>query len=208
MSIRTILTGSLVGAAVALAAAGSALAAAPEVNQPAPEFTGKTANGKSIDRQQLRGKIVVLEWTNHECPYVRKHYGANNMQTLQKEAAAMTVVWLQVISSAPGAQGNVDGAPAFKLNSERGAAPTDTILDPDGKIGKLYGAQTTPHMFIIDPKGVLVYKGGIDSIASARTADIPKAVNYVRESLKAVSTGAPVPNAVTRPYGCNVHYSS
>lgn len=207
MSIRSILTGSLVGAAVALTAAGSALAA-PEVNQPAPVFAGKTADGKTVDLQQLRGKIVVLEWTNHECPYVRKHYGANNMQTLQKEAAAMNVVWLQVISSAPGAQGNVDGPTAVKLNAERGAAPTDTILDPDGKIGKLYGAQTTPHMYIIDPKGVLVYKGGIDSIASARTSDIPKAVNYVRESLKAVSTGAPVPNAVTRPYGCSIHYSS
>jgi peroxiredoxin len=207
MSIRTTLTGTLVGAVVAIAAAGTALAA-PEVNQPAPLFTGMTASGKTVDLQQLRGKVVVLEWTNHDCPYVRKHYGANNMQSLQKEAAAMNVVWLQVISSGPGKEGNVDGPTAVKLNAERGAAPTDTVLDPDGKIGKLYGAQTTPHMYVIDQKGVLVYKGGIDSIASARTSDIPKAVNYVRESLKAVTAGAPVPNAVTRPYGCTVHYSS
>ncbi|HEX7006793.1 MAG TPA: thioredoxin family protein, partial [Alphaproteobacteria bacterium] len=127
---------------------------------------------------------------------------------LQKEAAAMGVVWLQVISSPPGAQGHVDGPTAIKLNADRGATPTDAILDPDGKIGRLYGARTTPHMYIIDPRGVLVYRGGIDSIASARQSDIAKAVNYVRESLKAVAAGEEVPNAVTRPYGCSIHYAS
>ena len=207
MSIRSLVTGTLVGAVATITALGTALAA-PEINKPAPEFTGKTASGEAIDLKSLRGKIVVLEWTNHDCPYVRKHYGANNMQALQKEAVAQNIVWLQVISSGPGLEGHVDGPTAIKLNSERSAAPTDTILDPEGKIGRLYEARTTPHMFIIDPKGVLVYKGGIDSIASSSQSDIPKAVNYVRESLKAMETGAPIPHAVTRPYGCSVHYAS
>ena len=207
MPIRTIVKAALAGALVAAVAAGTAIAA-PEVNQPAPLFNGKTASGTTVDLRKLRGKIVVLEWTNHDCPYVRKHYGARNMQALQKDATARGVVWLQVISSGPGREGHVDGPTALKLNRERGAAPTETVLDPDGKIGRLYGARTTPHMYIIDPEGVLVYKGGIDSIPSARQSDISEAVNYVRESLDALSAGRPVPNAVTRPYGCSVHYAS
>ena len=207
MPIRTIVKAALAGALVAAVAAGTAIAA-PEVNQPAPLFNGKTASGTTVDLRKLRGKIVVLEWTNHDCPYVRKHYGARNMQALQKDATAQGVVWLQVISSGPGREGHVDGPTALKLNRERGAAPTETVLDPDGKIGRLYGARTTPHMYIIDPEGVLVYKGGIDSIPSARQSDSSEAVNYVRESLDALSAGRPVPNAVTRPYGCSVHYAS
>ena len=183
-------------------------AASPEVGKAAPDFTARTADGKSVDLQSLRGKIVVLEWTNHDCPYVRMHYGANNMQTLQKEAADKGIVWLQVISSPPGKQGYVDGPAAIKLNADRKASPANVLLDPQGKVGMLYGAQTTPHMYVIDAKGTLVYKGGIDSIPSARPDSLPKAVNYVRETLQAVVANQPVPNPSTRAYGCTIHYGS
>lgn len=183
-------------------------AASPEVGKAAPDFTARTADGKSVDLQSLRGKIVVLEWTNHDCPYVRMHYGANNMQTLQKEAADKGIVWLQVISSPPGKQGYVDGPAAIKLNADRKASPANVLLDPQGKLGMLYGAQTTPHMYVIDAKGTLVYKGGIDSIPSARPDSLPKAVNYVRETLQAVVANQPVPNPSTRAYGCTIHYGS
>lgn len=209
MLMRKLFTGALLGATLSLAA-GSALAvgAAADIGQPAPSFTGKAADGSTVSLDSLRGKTVVLEWTNHDCPFVKKHYSADNMQAVQKEAAAKNIVWLQVISSGPGKQGHVDGPTAIKLNEQRGAAVTNTLLDVDGKIGKAYGAQTTPHMYIIDPQGTLVYKGGIDSIPSARADDIPQAVNYVREALQAMDGGKPVPNATTRAYGCTVHYAS
>lgn len=207
MTLRQTLTASFFGGALAAVLAGTALAA-PQINQPAPDFTAQTANGETLELASLRGQVVVLEWTNHDCPFVRKHYESANMQSLQKEAIAKDVVWLQVISSAPGKQGHVDGPTAVQLNEERGAAATQTLLDPSGEIGQLYGAQTTPHMYIIDPEGTLVYMGGIDSIPSRDAADIPQAVNYVREALAAVESGQPVPNAVTRPYGCAVHYGS
>ncbi|MBU0725004.1 MAG: redoxin domain-containing protein [Alphaproteobacteria bacterium] len=209
MLMRKMLTGTALGITLALSA-GSALAvgAAAEIGQPAPVFTGKGADGSTVSLEALRGKTVVLEWTNHDCPFVRKHYSADNMQGVQKEAAAKDIVWLQVISSGPGKQGHVDGPTAIKLNQDRGAAVANTVLDVDGSIGKAYGAQTTPHMYIVDPKGVLVYKGGIDSIPSARSSDIPQAVNYVREALDAMEKGAAIPNANTRAYGCTVHYAS
>lgn len=186
----------------------AAQAGAVEINQPAPNFVGRTADGETLNLNQLRGKTVVLEWTNDGCPYVRKHYGSKNMQSLQKDATGKGVVWVQIISSPPGMQGYADGPRAIALNAERGAAPTKTVLDPEGKIGRLYGAQTTPHMYIVDAKGALVYKGGIDSIASSRAEDLPKAVNYVREALDAMAAGKAVPNQSTRPYGCTIHYSS
>ncbi len=182
--------------------------ASPEIGKEAPAFTARTADGKTLDLKSLRGKIVVLEWTNHECPYVRMHYGANNMQATQKDATGQGVVWLQVISSPPGKQGFVEGLEAIKVNAERKAAPTNTILDPDGKVGRLYAAQTTPHLYVIDAKGTLVYKGGIDSIPSSRPDSLPKAVNYVRETLAALAANKPVPNPSTRPYGCSIHYGS
>lgn len=197
---------------IATAAISAALAlpafASPEVGKEAPAFTARTADGKTIDLKSLRGKIVVLEWTNHECPYVRMHYNANNMQSTQKDATGQGVVWLQVISSPPGKQGFVEGLEAIKVNAERKAVPTNTVLDPDGKIGRLYAAQTTPHMYVIDAKGTLVYKGGIDSIPSSRPDSLPKAVNYVRETLAALAANKPVPNPSTRPYGCTIHYGS
>jgi len=187
---------------------GTAAFAAATVDQPAPAFKATAADGSSIDLASLRGKTVVLEWTNHDCPFVRKHYDSGNIPTLQKEAAAKGVVWLQVISSAPGEQGFVDGPTAAKLNSSRGAAPAGTLLDPSGQIGKLYGAQTTPHLYIITPEGQLAYKGGIDSIATAKKEDIAKADSYVRLALADLAAGRKVAQASTRPYGCAVKYGS
>jgi len=197
---------------IATAALATALAlpaaASPDIGKEAPDFTARTADGKTVDLKSLRGKIVVLEWTNHDCPYVKMHYGANNMQSTQKDATGQGVVWLQIISSPPGKQGFLEGAAAIKKNEERNSAPTSVVLDPDGKVGSLYGAQTTPHMYVIDAKGTLVYKGGIDSIPSYRADSLPKAVNYVRETLAAMAANKPVPNPSTRAYGCTIHYGS
>lgn len=179
------------------------------VGKAAPAFSGKTADGETLALSSLRGKTVVLEWTNHECPYVVKHYDkSGNIPQLQKDATEDGIVWLQVISSAPGKQGHVEGATALQLNKDRGAAPSEVILDEDGSIGKLYAAQTSPHLFIINPEGVLEYKGGIDSIKSAKEDDIPKATNYVREALDALAAGKKVPHPSTAPYGCSIKYAS
>ncbi len=196
-------------ATAALAAAlGMPAFASPEIGKDAPNFTARTADGKTVELKSLRGKIVVLEWTNHDCPYVKMHYNANNMQATQKDATVQGVVWLQIISSPPGRQGFLEGAAAIKKNEERNAVPTHVVLDPEGKVGSLYGAQTTPHMYVIDAKGTLVYKGGIDSIPSYRADSLPKAVNYVRETLAALAANKPVPNPSTRAYGCTIHYGS
>jgi hypothetical protein len=213
MSLRkfashAVLTATLVGASIG-ALISSAAMAEPAVDQAAPTFTGKTVDGKTIDLASLKGKTVVLEWTNHECPFVVKHYDkSSNIPNLQKEFTAKDVVWLQVISSAKGKQGHVDAAGAIKVNKERGAAPSNTILDAEGTLAKLYGAQTSPHFFIINDKGVLVYKGGVDSIPSKKPEDIPAATNYVREALIAVAAGKKVPNPSTKPYGCSIKFAS
>ena len=193
---------------LAFAFAPVAAFSAADIDHAAPAFSGKGADGSTISLAALKGKTVVLEWTNNECPFVEKHYESGNIPRLQKEAAASGVVWLQVISSAPGKQGYVTGPAAIKLNAERNAVPTGTILDPDGKIGSLYGAQTTPHIYIINPEGKLVYKGGIDSIASTSKDDIPKAENYVRTALTSLAAGKKIANSSTRPYGCSVKYAS
>lgn len=199
----------IAAASLAIVFASSQAMAEPIINKPAPTFSGKAADGSTITLADLKGKTVVLEWTNHDCPYVKKHYDqSSNIPGLQKDATGKDVVWLQVISSAPGEQGNVDGATAISLNEKRGAAPTNTILDPQGTIGKLYNAKTTPHMFVINAEGTLVYKGGIDSIKTANPADIPKAVPYVKEALEALSAGKEIPNPSTAPYGCSVKYAS
>lgn len=192
-------------AAAVLAAPVIALATAT-VDAPAPGFTAATADGRTVSLADFKGRTVVLEWTNHDCPYVRKHYGSGNLQAQQKAATAQGVVWLQVISSAPGQQGFVDGPEARRLNAERGAAPTATLLDPKGDLGRLYGAQTTPHIYVIRGDGRLAYKGGIDSLATADPADIAKAEPYVTEALAAVAAGRKVEKASTRPYGCSVKY--
>jgi hypothetical protein len=193
--------------AVLLAAPLTALAAAT-LGQPAPAFSAQGADGKPVNLAAYKGKTVVLEWTNHECPFVRKHYESGNIPQLQKDATAQGVVWLQVISSAPGQQGQVDGPTALKLNRERHAVPTATVLDPEGTLGRLYGAQTSPHLYIVNPQGVLAYKGGIDSIPSSKPEDIAKADNYVRLALADLAAGRQVAQASTRPYGCSIKYAS
>ena len=180
--------------------------AAPVIGQPAPAFTAVDSNGKSHSLAGFKGKTVILEWTNDGCPYVRKHYGAGNMQKLQQDLTAVGAVWLSVISSAPGKQGHVSGAEANDLTASRGASPTAVLLDPAGTIGRAYDAQTTPHMFVIDKTSVLRYMGAIDDRPSTDTSTIASARNYVREAFAAVSSGAKVAEAATDPYGCSVKY--
>lgn len=194
--------------ALALSLFSSVVTQAVETDKPAPTFTATGADGKTINLEDYKGKTVVLEWSNHECPFVVKHYESGNIPKLQKEATAKGVVWLQVISSAPGNQGHVDGPTAIKVNGSRNAAPSAVVLDPSGKIGKLYGAKTTPHLYIINPTGQLVYQGGIDSIASANQADIAKAENYVTTALNELAAGKRITNATTKPYGCSVKYGA
>jgi peroxiredoxin len=176
------------------------------INQPAPDFSGIDSNGNTQNLSQYKGKTVVLEWTNHDCPYVRKHYQSNNMQSLQKEATDAGIVWLSIISSAPGKQGHVSAHEANGLTVKRNASPSAVILDEQGEIGRLYGAKTTPHMYIIDPGGKLVYMGGIDSIPSSNAEDITAATNYVKAALESLNDGEPIASNVTRPYGCSVKY--
>jgi peroxiredoxin len=193
----------------ALALAGLvtlAAQAAPKVGEPAPAFTLLGQDGKSHSLADYRGKTVVLEWTNAECPFVKKHY-AGNMQTLQKAYTAKNVVWLSINSSAPGKQGHVDAAAAAKIVKDKGAAPTLVLLDGDGQVGHRYEAKTTPHMFIIDAQGTLAYAGGIDSEPSADPADIATATPYVKNALDELLAGKPVTTAVTKPYGCSIKYA-
>lgn len=203
MKMRTFFT--TIALALAAACQPSAQAAA-KVGEPAPAFAAIDSNGKTVNLADYKGKTVVLEWTNHECPFVRKHYGSGNMQALQKDAAGQGVVWLSVISSAPGKQGHVDAGKANELTASRGAAPSAVLLDAKGTVGRLYGAKTTPHMYIVNPEGKLIYAGGIDSIASADPADIPKATPFVKVALEESRSGKPVSQALTAPYGCSVKY--
>lgn len=200
------LGGLTAGLALPLVRPGASWAAA-KVGQPAPDFSAPSAAGGTQRLADLRGKIVVLEWTNHDCPYVRKHYETDNMQALQREAAAQGVLWLSVISSAPGTQGHVTPAQAGELTRSRKAAPAAVLLDPSGTIGRLYGATNTPHMYVIDRGGLLVYAGAIDDRPTSRRADVAGAENYVRAALQAVAAGQPVKTPVTRAYGCTVKYS-
>lgn len=199
---RSLVLGS---AAVALLP-GIAAAAAPDVGQPAPAFTAVDSNGKTWSLADLKGKVVVIETTNHDCPYVRKHYTAGNMQAQQREAASKGVVWLTSASSATGEQGHVTAAQANELTKSRNAAPAAVLLDPQSKVARAFGATVTPHMYIVDARGILVYKGGIDSIPSSDPNDVPKATQYVRVALDEVLAGKPVTNPSTRPYGCSMKY--
>jgi len=156
----------------------------------------------------LRGRLVVLEWTNDGCPFVQKWYRTGAMQDLQRSAAGLGAVWLSVISSAPGEQGAADGPRANDLTRTRNAAPAHVLLDPRGDLGRMYEAQTTPHMFIVGPDGMLGYMGGADSIASTRDDDLARAKPYVREALAALAAGRPAPDPATRAYGCTVKYAA
>lgn len=210
LSRRNLLTVAAGAAAMVVAGAsvgfGYAAVAAPTVGKPAPVFAGVDTNGNTHTLSDFKGKTVVLEWTNHDCPYVMKHYGSNNMQTLQNRATADGVVWLTVISSAPGKQGHVSPAKANQIAAERGAGPTAILLDPEGTIGRAYDARTTPHMFVIDGEGTLVFMGGIDDRPTADRADVEGANNYVVAALADVSAGRNVQTPTSRPYGCSVKY--
>ena len=180
--------------------------AAPEIGQPAPAFSVIDSKGVTHSLSDFAGKIVVLEWTNHDCPFVKKHYDTDNMQSLQREMTAQDVVWLSVISSAPGTQGFVSAAQADQLTADRKAAPTAVLLDSDGVMGRAYDARVTPHMYVIDSSGVLRYAGGIDSIPTANKADVAKADPYFATAARAVLAGATVERTISRPYGCTVKY--
>jgi peroxiredoxin len=195
-------------AALALAMASAPAAAAPKIGEPAPGFTAVDSTGKPVKLSDFKGKTVILEWSNHDCPYVKKHYGSGNMQALQKDTTGKGIVWLTVISSAPGEQGNVDGATADKLTQSRAAAPTAVVLDPDGTVGRLYDARTTPHMYVVTPDGKLAYNGAIDDKATNDAADVKTSKNFVRNALDLIAAGKPVDPAVTRAYGCSVKYKS
>ncbi len=197
-------------AAVAvLAATGGAAAqgTGPAINQPAPNFSAQDADGRAHALSQYRGKTVVLEWTNHDCPYVKKHY-SGAMQALQRDATRDGVVWLSIVSSAPGEQGHITGAQAKQLSVARKASPTAVLLDPSGTLGRLYGAKTTPHMFVINPQGRLVYAGGIDDVPTNKAEDLQRAKPLVRLALADVKAGRPVAIPSARPYGCGVKYKA
>lgn len=182
------------------------LLAAPEVGASAPAFSVVDATGETWTLERLQGQPVVLEWTNHDCPYVRKHYDSGNMQRLQRKAKDQGYLWLSVISSAPGKQGHVDADQATELTASRGAVPTAVLLDESGAMGKAYAASTTPHMYIIDAEGNLVYMGGIDDKPTTDVADIGTATNFIDQAFAALAVGDPIAAAVTRPYGCSVKY--
>ena len=182
--------------------------AAPTIGESAPDFTGTNSNGETVSLSDFDGQTVVLEWTNDGCPFVKKHYAEPrlNMQGLQTGAAEDDVVWISVISSAPGKQGHVDGAGANELTTSRGAAPAHVILDESGDIGRAYKAKTTPHMFVIEGDQTLAYMGAIDSDSSANPSTIDGATNYVTAALTSVAAGTPVETTSTKPYGCSVKY--
>lgn len=174
--------------------------------QPAPDFTLTDIAGKTVKLSDLKGRHVVLEWVNPECPYVQKHYNSANMPGLQKEFAAKQVAWLAINSTREGHSEFKSPQQMDAWMKQKGAAPAATLLDKDSKVGKLYGAVTTPHMYIIDPKGTLVYAGAIDDKRSTRVEDVKTAKNYVRAALGETLAGKPVSTASTSPYGCTVKY--
>ena len=181
-------------------------ATAPVVGQPAPGFTLTDVDGKQVSLADFRGKTVVLEWHNPGCPFVQKHYGSGNMQKTQDAATKDGVVWLSINSGAPGKQGHMDGEEARAVLDENNANPTAYLLDPSGDVGRTYDAKTTPHMYIIDAAGALVYAGGIDDKPTANPKDIAGARNHVLAALEEMKAGKPVSVATSRPYGCAVKY--
>jgi peroxiredoxin len=189
-------------------AASTALFAAdsPAVGTAAPDFSLTDSKGKTQSVSQYKGKYVVLEWFNPECPFVKKHYGSGNMQKLQEEFTGKGVVWLSIDSSAPGLEGNLTAEQANAKMTEWKTKQTALVLDPDGKAGRTYGAKNTPHMFVINPEGKIVYEGAIDSKATPNPSDIPNSTNYVKVALDESLAGKTVSNANTKPYGCSVKY--
>ena len=179
-----------------------------QIGQPAPDFSLTDCSGKKVSLSDFKGKVVVLEWVNHNCPFVAKHYGSGNMQKLQADATAKGVVWLSISSSAPGKPGYADAAGALKKCTETQSAATAYLLDETGEVGKTYGAKVTPEMYVIDANGVLVYHGAIDDKKSTNPGDIAGAKNYVSAALDEVLAGKPVSTPKSDPYGCGVKYAN
>jgi hypothetical protein len=202
MKIKYLLT---LAATIAVAFSASAFAAVT-IGQPAPDFSLTDINGKAHRLSDYKGKTVVLEWVNPECPFVKKHYESGNIPKLQQAATADGVVWLSVNTGKPGAQGVYDAPRHAKWSSSVKSQPSAYLRDPAGEVGRLYGAKTTPHLYVITADGTLVYNGGIDSIRSADVDDLAKAENYVAAALAAVKAGTPVAKPTSQPYGCAVKY--
>jgi peroxiredoxin len=197
----------LLSAIACLASTALFAADSPPVGSTAPDFSVTDSKGKAHSLSQYKGKYVVLEWFSPDCPFVKKHYGSGNMQKLQEEFTGKGVVWLSVDSSAPGKEGNLSPEQAEKKMTEWKTKSTAFLIDADGKAGQAYGAKNTPHMFVINPEGKIIYEGAIDSKASANPNDIPSSTNYVRVALDEAMAGKKVSNPTTRPYGCSVKYN-
>jgi peroxiredoxin len=178
----------------------------PPVGSAAPDFSAPDTNGKTHSLSQYKGKYVVLEWFNPECPFVKKHYGSDNMQKLQQEYTGKGVVWLTIDSNAPGSEGSLSADAASKVMNGWKTRQTALLLDPEGKAGRAYGAKNTPNMVVINPEGKIVYEGAIDSKATPNPADIPSSTNYVKVALDESLEGKPVTTSTTKPYGCSVKY--
>src|ERR1700678_2420979 len=192
---------------VVVLCAAPLLLSAAKVGEAAPQFTGSASNGKTFRLSDYRGKYVVLEWHNNGCPYVGKQYNSGNMQKLQKEWTAKGVVWLTILSSAPGKQGYVTASEENGYLEKMHAAPTAALLDPTGEIGHLYDAKTSPQMVVINPQGIVIYDGAIDDKPTTDLADVPGATNYVNLALEEAMAGKKIETPATRPYGCSVKYS-
>jgi len=194
-------------AVIAIVAASVPAASAPVVGRQAPNFKLADANGRPVTLSDFRGRTVVLEWNNPGCPFVQKHYESGNMQKAQAAAARDGVVWLSINSGAPGKQGHMSGAEAKAFVAKAGARPTAYLLDPRGVVGKVYEAKTTPHMYIVNKAGTLVYAGGIDDKPTKNASDITGARNHVLAALAELKAGRAVSVATSRPYGCAVKYA-
>ncbi len=198
----------IAGAALAGLGVSTVSLAGPGVGQKAPAFSLQDTAGKAVRLADFQGRHVVLEWVNPGCPYVRKHYGSANMQGTQKEVVAAGVVWLAINSTAEESGDYRTPEQMARWMQEQKAVASRTLMDESGVVGKAYGARTTPHMYIVNPQGILVYAGGIDSIASARADDIPSAINYVKTGIGELLAGQAIANATTRPYGCSIKYKT
>ena len=210
LRIRRTLLGLGLALAAALAVGVGTVGAANAnvaVNGPIPAFRALDADGRTVTQANFAGKAVIFEWTNHDCPFVKRHYNVQNMQGLMRAAEAQSVVWVQVISSAPGEQGHVDAAAAKRLNATRNAGPSMVLLDPSGAMGRAFEAKTTPHMFVFNAAGRAIYQGAIDDAPRGSEAGVASARNYVREALTAVRANAAPSVQVTPPYGCSVKYA-
>jgi peroxiredoxin len=199
MKVLSLFAAGLIASSVALAA--------PAPGQPAPNFRAVDTTGKPVSLADFKGKYVVLEWNNPGCPFVQKHYDSGNMQALQKRYGADNVAWLSINSTA---ESSSDYMPPAKLSAwfkQHNAAPTAVLMDPSGEVGRAFGAKVTPHMYVIDPNGTLVYAGAIDDKRSTNVADVKTATNYVVAALTEAKSGKPVAKATSNAYGCTIKYS-